>query len=647
MLRLFVACAACALAGAALVEAQAPAPAQTTFRTGVDVVHLDVSVLDKNHQPVTGLTAADFLILEEGKPQSVVAFSAVEVPRPIEQRTKWMRDVAPDVVTNALDTRRLVVIVMDDAGTAFDPGVTKIGKQVAASAVDELGPADLAAVVFTFMGRDQNFTSDRGRLLKAIASFSPQPAQLACIMRRGGSCAIDKLLQIGDVLRRAPPGRKSVIYVGSGPGLTVSTEPDAQTTFAQDMFREFQQANINVNAFDANGLQTFAASAADRSNGMALVRTAAARLAVDDLQTLAGNTGGRTFSNTNTPWEHVPDVFRENSSYYLIGFQSSDPRTDGRYRRLRVKVNRPDVEVRTRSGYFAPKNETPHSATRPAASALDAALANGLPSGDVALGVTVAAFASAHGGSGTELVVTSHLRELNAGAAKPDAATADPQPGQVVTLAATAFDQDGNAGGTHRQTVKLVSPPLTTNPQFEAISRLPVKAGRYEVGVAAENAGHTGGVFAGVDVPNFAKDPLSLSGLVIGRTPDGGLPPSASVADLLPLLPTTARVFAPGDRVSAFLRIYQGGTAKASNVQLTTRVIDDQDKTVTDDAMTVQAEQFTPQRAADHRVDLPVARLRPGQYLLRIEAALGNRRVQREVRFTVRGKDVTSFGLGS
>jgi VWFA-related protein len=635
MIRPLVACAACALTGAVLLGAQAPATPQATFRTGVDVVQLDVSVLDKNHQPVRGLTAADFTILESGKPQSIVAFTTVDVPPPVEHRAAWMRDVAPDVASNVFDTRRLVVIVMDDGGTAFDPGVAKIARQVATSAIDELGPADLASVVFTLHGRDQNFTSDRGRLLKAIDSFSPKPGSLECRFRRAG-CTVDKLLQIGDMLRTAPVGRKSVIYVGSGPGLNVSTDPDAETSFVQDMFRTFQLANVTVNAFDANGLQTFAATAADRSNSAASARIAGARIAVDDLHTLAGNTGGRTFSNTNTPWVHVGDVFRENSSYYLIGFQSSDPKTDGRFRKIQVKVNRPDVEVRTRSGYFAPNKEKPKQSTTPAPSALEAALANGLPSGDVPLGVSVAGFAPAGGGGEAEIVVIAHVREVAGSTAASDAEGPEGPPAQLVTLAATAFDQDGNSRGTYRQTIRLVPNPETPDAQYEAISRLPVKAGRYEVGVAAERAGHTGGVFAGIDVPNFAEDPLSLSGLVVGRTPDAGIAPPATVADLLPLLPTTARVFAPADRVTAFLRVYQGGKGRPTTARVTTRILNDLDKTVLDETTTLDGDRFTTDRGADHRIDLPIARLRPGQYLLRIEAALGTRRAQREMRFTVK-----------
>jgi hypothetical protein len=299
-------------------------------------------------------------------------------------------------------------------------------------------------------------------------------------------------------------------------------------------------------------------------------------------------------------------------------------------------VNRPDVEVRTRSGYFAPKKEKPQKSKSPGPSALDAALANGIPTGDVPIGVSVASFARPDGGPGAEIVVVSHVQEVTGSTTASDAGTRELPDAHVVRLAATAFDQDGNSRGTFRQTVTLMREPVTSGAQYEAISRLPVKPGRYEVGVAAENGGHTGGVFAGIDVPNFQTEPLSLSGLVLGRTPDAGIAPSATVADLLPLLPTTARVFAPADRVSAFLRIYQAGKDGPSPAQVITRILNDLDKTVVEETTTLAGNRFTAQRAADHVIDLPLVRLRPGEYLLRIQVALGTRSAMREIRFTVK-----------
>ena len=134
-------------------DAQSPQTSdpQQTFRTGVDLVRLDVSVLDKNRQPIHGLRAEDFTVLEDGKPQPVVAFAAVDIPSPPPVAAEWMRQVGSDVTTNQLDLRRIVVIVMDDGMTSPDDGVPNAAKLIARGVIDRLGPNDLAAVVFTYL----------------------------------------------------------------------------------------------------------------------------------------------------------------------------------------------------------------------------------------------------------------------------------------------------------------------------------------------------------------------------------------------------------------------------------------------------------------------------------------------------------------
>ena len=157
--------------GAALAAQSTQAPPQ--FRSGVDLVHLDVSVLDRDRRPVKGLTAADFTIVEDGKPQPVAAFSEVDLPDPPPAPVAWMRDIAPDVKRNSeIADRRLVVIVMDDATIPWDLAMIKSAREIGRLAVERLGPNDLACVVFTRDNRNaQEFTNDRTRLLKAIEAF--------------------------------------------------------------------------------------------------------------------------------------------------------------------------------------------------------------------------------------------------------------------------------------------------------------------------------------------------------------------------------------------------------------------------------------------------------------------------------------------
>ena len=213
-----------ALAVAVLyLQSGAPQTPVPTFRTGVDVVQLDVTVLDKDRHPVRGLTADDFTILERGKPQPIVAFSTVDVPAPASSAAPWVRDAPLDVVSNA-ENRRLVTIVMDDAYVKLEPDIMKRAKQIARNAIDQLGPGDLAAVVFTFLGRAQNFTADRSQLVQAIDSYTPKmtgsmgPPAVCDPKHR--SCDVETLATVASTLVSAPPGRKIVLLISGGRAFT-------------------------------------------------------------------------------------------------------------------------------------------------------------------------------------------------------------------------------------------------------------------------------------------------------------------------------------------------------------------------------------------------------------------------------------------
>ena len=158
-------------------QQSAPTAQLPTFRTGVDAIQLDVSVLDKDRRPVRGLTAADFTVLEDGKPREVVAFSAVELPVLPDAPPAGVETVPPDVTRNDLPAGRIVVILLDPflqrvmvpgrVTIADPPGIAAL-RATAVGVVNGLGPGDLAAVGHTMYGVPQNFTTDKNRLKRAI-----------------------------------------------------------------------------------------------------------------------------------------------------------------------------------------------------------------------------------------------------------------------------------------------------------------------------------------------------------------------------------------------------------------------------------------------------------------------------------------------
>lgn len=301
---------------AAMLAAVPVATQQQTppsFRSRLDVVHLDVSVLDRERKPVRGLTAADFVVLEDGKPQPVSVFSAIDVPAPpAEPPAKWAQAISADTQTNEASEQpegRLFVILIDDAMLPPDPAAVKNAKKIARGIVDRMGPLDQAAVVFTYeLQHSQNFTHDRPKLYASIDELinghashllgwdtpllktpgspildSSSPVQSGRLSQVPG---VDKdmslrigslktLRNVADTLVKAPQRRKALFYVSSGIGVDFesatypavapnqdSADPggpmrQANRDLARDtpeVFRRLANANVTVYSIDPCGL---------------------------------------------------------------------------------------------------------------------------------------------------------------------------------------------------------------------------------------------------------------------------------------------------------------------------------------------------------------------------------------------------------
>src|SRR5262245_23705246 len=88
-----------------------------TFASSSDARLVDVVVLDRNRQPVHGLTEEDFEVFEDGTRRRTLGVSEVSLPGPTQEGAEWTREIGPDVSSNDVQGRRLVVLVLDDAST--------------------------------------------------------------------------------------------------------------------------------------------------------------------------------------------------------------------------------------------------------------------------------------------------------------------------------------------------------------------------------------------------------------------------------------------------------------------------------------------------------------------------------------------------
>jgi hypothetical protein len=449
-------------------------------------------------------------------------------------------------------------------------------------------------------------------------------------MRRGG-CVVSALDSIGTFLKTAPPGRKVLFYVGSapdlrsGPGgpapdLRFNLDTPGDTGPVSDMLKVLQDANVEINAFDAAGLRTFAAMAMDSSARDASARIEAAKESHRNLRSLADATGGRAVADTNAPGGRVSDVFLRNSAYYLLGFQPSDPKARG-FRRIEVKVNRDDVEVRSRRNYYAPGRR--EAGKRPVAPIVETALAHGLPARDLPIQVHAAVLATP-GRHEATVFVTAGLRQSGDFGA------------ERVTVGVVALDSALKVQGRQQQTFDIPARPQEYGTAlYDVHTRLLLKPGRYELRVAVESRGRLGSVIKSVEVPDFGGAALALSNVFLERVPAMAIR-NAATTGILPVVPTSAREFAATDDVSMFVRVYQDAKKPIVAVNLTTKIVDGGNAVAFQDRATLTPDQFAADAAAHHRLRIPLEKLRPGDYLLQIEAAAGAATATRDARFSVR-----------
>ena len=293
----------------------------------------------------------------------------------------------------------------------------------------------------------------------------------------------------------------------------------------------------------------------------------------------------------------MPQIFKENSSYYLLAIRSAAPAADNQFRHLEVKVKRPNLDVRARSGYFVTGTKAAAKRTTPAPTGIDRAMAQPVPAGDLPLAMNVTAFATP-GKRDAAVAVRLHFREPMPAGQRID----------VVTMTLDPECGECRRWPTHRQSVTL-GESLDGSASQELLSRLALPPGRYEIRVAATTAGHSGSVFTFIEIPNFAKDRFSASGLALSTGAAPGAQQSL-LADVIGVLPTARRDFRANAPVTALLRLYQSAKTR-DGVRINATIRDTADHRVRSDDVH-RRRHSRPTGSTDYTVDLPLSKLNAG-----------------------------------
>jgi VWFA-related protein len=634
------------------------------FVSGVDVIRLDVSVLDEKRRPIRGLKAEDFSVFEDGKKQTIVAVSEIDAVANDPMPSAWMRYVPTDIGMNDLSDQagdgRVIAIVMDDWNIPFDDlDIIREARVVGRSIVDRLGPSDIAAVIFPQqMGKTQEFTADRQKLVEAIDKFDPPEVRWIpptptgptgggadmpyrsspAIMRnqcQRSQPTVPTLDAVAQRLAAVPNRRKTMVLVSVGAPVQLHASRGCEGELAEimrELFRKTQRANINIYSVNPAGLDGYEnyLQMPIRRGGRPAEETlppgaarAAARVRRDFLEITANDTGAHALVNSPVLSAEVDRLFEEAAAYYLVGYQTSNGKPDGKFRRIEVKVGRPDVTVRSRSGFYAPKEDTrATSDTRGGPNTIDLGLAGvAMPT---SLPLRASAVAMTRAGERARDAEVAVVLTVRLPAPRGPVS-------ETLTVVRTIYDADGRASQPVQEKMKVDLLPVTGDDfRYDVYQRLNLLPGRYELRLHATSAlaGRSGTVYVDLVVPDFTRPSLSMSGYVLGsRAVDRGDP----LAKMVSVLPTSARQFEPNESIVACLRVFQGASTPLAAVTMAAKVLDVTDTVVFDAASTLPESAFDNVRSAPFELALPLAKLSRGPHLLSVTAT-----VRRDLVFRVR-----------
>ncbi len=591
----FVACCA-----ASLAAQQPPSKTpQTTFKSNIELINVDVVVVDKDGNAIRGLKQSDFSLTDRKKPQTVATFDEVSHVLPEPDAASTPAPVLPptlrmDVMSNqSTQADRLIMIVVDDLH--IWKGRTNKAKDLARDVITKLGDQASMALLFTSGEHSTQVTQDRSELLAALNTMQARqswrrPHQAIDTQRAGAISADGDSLSALDAVGKSQETslqdfeenmqqfqtmqdaarmlgsednrRKAFVLISEGINKELNGIFDSAMTPCEmsmsaacyhdralkDMMESMRRSNVATYALDPRGkvkpedMQQELHPAP--LGGDAVFRwDNPIRRAQDGLGFMTEASGGFAVTDTDDLTGGLQHIVEDLDHYYLLGFYPTDPSGGDKYRPLVVTVTgHPEYTLRFRHGYTPgappapPKNKDP----------LVALVAGVMPKSDLPLRLTALPLVGKGKTSNVAIALevtapTSSMRDANNKLSDDvtySVLVVDDKKAKVTsrTGRAAKLSLSGRNGGADMPDSVTYQIPLT----------LDLDPGRYQLRASAMSAklGTGGSVYLDITVPDYSKTALALSGIALGfadgaRVPVGRVPPTAP-----------ARNVGPGPRVA-------------------------------------------------------------------------------------------------
>jgi len=638
-----------------------------TFHAATELVLVNVTVRDKSGKFVRDLKPEDFAVLEDGKPQHVVSFDientdilpSTDVPQaPVLTtltQTPASSPLTPPKAAQQFKDRRLIVLFFDLS--AMEPDEIERAAKSAQNYVDkQMLPADLVAVVSlgSSLQINQDFTADHEQLKKVLASFNTGAGEGYEAGTTGSTEGtadtgqpftaddteynifntdrrLEALRSIAKSLARVQQ-KKSLIYFSSGmdrTGLENQSELRAATNAAV-------RANLAIYTMDISGLQAIvpggeAQNASLRGtsaySGQATLSAFNSNFSSQEtLVTLAGDTGGRAFLDSNDFGRVFRGVQEDTSTYYILGYHSTNPARDGRYRHITVSLKQSGLKLDYRRGYYAPADFR-HSNQEDRERQLAEELASDLPSTDLPVYLGAGYFRLSEGKfyvpvsivvPGSEIPFVSKSNE--------DKATLD--------IIGVVQDSSKRPVDEMRDTVKLAVNTSTQvrqkNVQYNNAFFLPPGQYHLKFVVRENQTGRMGSFETDVVIPDLKSQPLKMSSVLLASQ----IQPTKKkryddplVRDGSEIIPSVTHVFSSGQHLYFYYEVYdparqteKGKAQGDSGIRVLSNVAFFQGSVKAYETPLVEAKSInaSDRKATIFQLDVPLTQLKPGFYTCQV-----------------------------